>query len=121
MSARRWRHQWKASEMPHLESHTGTTEEFASKIFFKNRGRHDPNCMAFGLVNVLVDALTSGVTLSGAAEELHIRRGFLFALSTDARRGMQMKSPTTYSYKYIGRMMIEPAAPVPTVPVRRKK
>ena len=108
MSPGRRRHRWKASEMSHLESHIGPSEGSASQIFCRNRGRHAPNCMASGAVDLLVDALTTGVTSCGAAEELHIRRGFLFTCSTYKRRDIRMQYPNTHRSMSTGRIMIKP-------------
>ena len=108
MSSRQRRHRWKASIMSHLESHTGPSEGSDSQIFFRNQERHDPNCMALGEVDLSVGALTAGVTSYGAAEELHIRRGFLFARSTDARREIWMRSPKTNSATSTGKIILKP-------------
>ena len=64
--------------MSHLLIRTGTSFGSVSQIFCSNRGRHDPNCMACGLVDLSVESLTDWVILSGALDELQIRRGFLF-------------------------------------------
>ena len=97
-----------APEMPHLESHTRPSKGSASQIFFRNQGRHAPNCMASGKVDLLVDALTVGVTLSSAPEEFQIRRGFLFAWSTGARREIRMRLPNTNSATSTGRITLNP-------------
>ena len=94
--------------MSHLESHTGPSEGYASQIFYRNRERHVPNYMASGAVDFLVDALTAGVTLSGAAEKLHIRRGFLFAWSKGASQEIRMWSPNTNSAMSAGRIILKP-------------
>ena len=94
--------------MSHLESHTGPSEGSASQIFCRNRGRHAPNFITSGAVDLLVDAFTEGVTLSSAAEELQIRRGFLFAWSTDARQEIRMWSTNTNIAVSTGRIMINP-------------
>ena len=107
MSPRRRRHRWKALEMSHLESHTGPSEGSAYQIFCRNWGRHAPNCMASGAVDLSVDALKAGVTSSGAADELYIRREFLFACSTDARREIRMRSPNTNSATSTGRITLK--------------
>ena len=97
MSPGRRRHRWKALEMSHLESHNGPSEGSAYQIFYRNWGRHAPNCMALGEVDLLVDVLAVGVTSSGAVEELQIRRGFLLSWYMDARRDVRMRFPKTYS------------------------
>ena len=68
MSAGLRRHQWKASEISHFESHTGPSEVSASQIFYRNRGGHAPICMAFGVIYLSLYALTLGITSSGTAE-----------------------------------------------------
>ena len=45
--------------------------------------------MALGLDESSDDMLTDGVTVSGAAVELQIKRGFLLVWSVDARREMR--------------------------------
>ena len=107
MYAGRRRHRWKASEI-HLESHNGPSEGSASSIFCRNQGRHAPNFMALGAVYLSVDALTTGVTSSGAAEESHTWRGFLFAWSTDARQEIRTQLPKTNSATSTGRIMPNP-------------
>ena len=64
--------------------------------------------MAFEAVDLLVDALTAGVASSGAAEELYIRKGFLFTWSTDSRQEIRMRSPKTNSATSTGRIMLNP-------------
>ena len=49
-----------------------------------------------------------GVTSSGAAETLHIRRGFLFAQSKDTKREIRMQSPNTNSATSTGRIILKP-------------
>ena len=65
-------------------------------------------CMELGSVDLLVDALTVGVTPSGAAEELQIRWGFLFAWSIGARQEMHMRLPNTNSTTSTRRIILKP-------------
>ena len=53
--------------------------------------------MALEAVDLSVEVLAVGVTSSGVTEELHIRRGFLFAWSIDARQEIWVRLPKTNS------------------------
>ena len=56
--------------MSHLLKKTGPSFESFSHIRWRIRGRHEPNCIAEGLVDVTVVSLTDFVVASGASEEL---------------------------------------------------
>ena len=106
MSPERKMHQWKVLEMSHIESHTGPSEGSVYQIFCRNQKSHAPNCIATRAVDLLVDALMAGVKSSGAAKELQIRLGFLFAWSTEAIREIRMRSPNTNSATSTGKIML---------------
>ena len=108
MSSGRMWHRWNASDMSHLLKKTGPSFESASHIRWRSRGRHEPNCIAEGLVDVSVVSLTDFVDASGASEELHIRRGLRLAWSRQARRKIFSRLPKHCKACSTDRMILKP-------------
>ena len=94
--------------MSHLDRKTGPSAGSASHIRWRRRGRQEPNCIAFGFWDVSDEALTDGVLSSGAAVELHIRRGFLFFWSTEASRDILRRVPKYLRASFLVRMILKP-------------
>ena len=86
----RWQ-RWKASDISHLLISTGPSFGSASHIFCIRLGRHEPNCIALGLVDESVDSFTEGVVSSDGSEELGISQGFRFGWSMYAKREIRMR------------------------------
>ena len=61
--------------------------------------------MALGLRELSDEALTEGVTASGAVVELQINRGLWLAWSTDAKREMRSLDPKCLRAASLVRMM----------------
>ena len=106
-SGRIW-HRWNASDISHLLRKTGPSFGSASHMRWRSRGRHEPNCIAEGLVDVSVVSLTDFVDASGASEELHMRRGLRLAWSRHARREIFSRLPKNRNACFTDRMMLNP-------------
>ena len=94
--------------MSHLLKKTGPSFGSASHIRWRSRGRHEPNFIAEGLVDVTVVSLTDFVVASGASEELHMRRGLRLAWSRHARREIFRRLPKNRKACFTVRIILKP-------------
>ena len=94
--------------MSHLLKKTGPSFGSASHIRWRSRGRHEPNCIAEGLAAVTVVSLTDFVVVSGASEELHMRRGLRLDWSRHARREIFSRLPKNRRACFTDRIILKP-------------
>ena len=94
--------------MSHLLKKTGPSIGSASHIRWRSLGRHEPNCIAEGLVDVTVVSLTDFVFESGASEELQMRRGLRLAWSRQARREIFSRLPKNRKACFTERIILKP-------------
>ena len=94
--------------MSHLLKKTGPSLGSASHIRWRSLGRHEPNCIAEGLVDVTVVSLTDFVFESGASEELQMRRGLRLAWSRQARREIFSRLPKNRRACFTDRIILKP-------------
>ena len=94
--------------MSHLLRKTGPSAGSASHIRWINLGRQEPNYMASGLVEMSIVSFTESVVVSGASEELQMRRGFLLVCSKQARREILIRLPKKRKASGTERIMLNP-------------
>ena len=91
-----------------MGSHTGPSEELASRIIWRMWARQAPNYVALGVNAFFVEAFTNGVVSSGSLLELYINRGLRLFCSTEASMEMRMAVPKSSMASTSVRKMLNP-------------